>query len=542
MRRRFVVLQCAVLLSSLLPAQQADSKKTKSNVAKPVPAAIAKTDARGMRMLQAAAAEAGTLDSGIAAFALMQVARGYATTDKLKAMQLLEEALAATRPIENEAFAEMGQRAQLQSYIMRELVNLAPVRADELLLQIEPEARESVLLSLLAYYEGHNQLNRAIDALYRISAEKEMPYEIALRLMSALPPESDSERLQIFTTALASYRDHTAHEHVGDFSALIVTFKDKLPAPTIREAIDTVFHQAEQDLKSGEKPPVVAMSTRKGSVTFQSPYEFRLFQLLPILHDLDESATEQLLKQHPEVAAALERYPFGVASLGMSDDTEGSKRRAENGTGAAWKIRADRTNVATRMAEFSKAWKLVGEADLHPSDALANIDTITDYTVRCYALDGIARASLRKDPAVARSATRKLVDSIDSAEGLDIQLMLLRTAVDLFLRLDDHDNARAVLGRGFALAEKAYKLDSNADEPNRVIKAFWPSTAAYRWFCGQAAQLEPDWALGITAKIPDAELRVVAEIALAQTWLKVPPGPTPVITANKPKPDTLMVE
>ncbi len=549
---------CALVLVTCLSAQQAPSPKSEPQSATSTPArsAPAKTargskastastekvdsvQQRGLQMLQVAEADAGALQGGTAAFALLQVARAYGKSDKPHAIELLHRALAATRSVDNDEYDGLGQRSRLQWYILRELINYSPRQVDEFLPEIEPDARQRVLDSLLVYYESHKQLDRAIEMLYRIAAQNEMPYDTALRLMRLLPPSKGSELLQIFTTALGSYRDHREHAPVGDFSALIVNFRTQLPPATVREAIDEVFAQAEQLLKDGVRI-TSGLGTPQGAITFHSLYEMRLFQLLPTLKELDPAAADKLLRDHPSVAAMLEKYPLGIESLRLPNASDAPP--ADKGRRAVWKIRGTHDTLSSRMTEFSKGLKIAAGAAEHPSDALANVNSITDATMRCYALDGIARAALTKDRSTAKSATQQLTDCITSAEGLDIQLMLLRSAIDLYLRLHDDDSAKSTLTRGVVLAEKAYKQDSDAEEPNRAIKAFWPSTAAYRWFCSEAAELSPALAAEISAQISDPELRVMGEIAVAQAWLKLPEGTTPVITARKSRADVLTIE
>jgi hypothetical protein len=59
------------------------------------------------------------------------------------------------------------------------------------------------------------------------------------------------------------------------------------------------------------------------------------------------------------------------------------------------------------------------------------------------------------------------------------------------------------------------------------------------WFSAQAAQLFPEWAVDTVGRLSGPDLKVLAEIAMAHTWLRVPQGATAVITAQKSKVDML---
>ena len=103
---------------------------------------------------------------------------------KPKQSQLLEEALAATHTLADERLDEpslavslamghsMGTRARLQEQVLREMVPLAPEKADRLLEQVDAAGRETVLNSLLAYYEKKNMTERIREVISRISAER----------------------------------------------------------------------------------------------------------------------------------------------------------------------------------------------------------------------------------------------------------------------------------------------------------------------------------------------------------------------------------
>ena len=55
--------------------------------------------------------------------------------------------------------------------------------------------------------------------------------------------------------------------------------------------------------------------SRKGAVSLNSLYRYRLFQLLPVLQRLDKSKAEQLLQENPSLKGPLEQYPDGMRSL-----------------------------------------------------------------------------------------------------------------------------------------------------------------------------------------------------------------------------------
>ena len=279
---------------------------------------------RGRQMLQLAETQAAGLEGGMRSYALMQVARAYQPTDKKKALALLEDALAATRAIDDD---KLNTRFQLQKQILQEMVPLAPQRVDELLTQVEPQARASVLSSLLRYYEQQKELGHAVEVLYRIAQESEMPYGAALRVMQALPPERAADAQQLFAVSLASFQDHKrSRACMGecDFVPLILRFWYRLPKETVLDAIHAVLKDARERGQKGS----ISMASDQGAVAFNSQYEFRLFQVLPVLRQLDESEARKLLEEYQQVQTLLAKYPQGTDSLQPPDAGEGGRDRS----------------------------------------------------------------------------------------------------------------------------------------------------------------------------------------------------------------------
>jgi hypothetical protein len=83
------------------------------------------------------------------------------------------------------------------------------------------------------------------------------------------------------------------------------------------------------------------------------------------------------------------------------------------------------------------------------------------------------------------------------------------------------------------LAGKLYAVDSDDDDPNTALKAFWPSTNAYCVLLREAARISPPWAISLLPSIKDPEIRVAAETALAGGWLDAPIGPNTIMTTKK---------
>ena len=183
---------------------------------------------RGRAWMELAEAQARGLEGGMRAYALLQVAKSLEAAQRKHAVELLEDALAASKAMDDD---QMQTRSLMQQRILQAMVPLEPGRADELMTQLDPAGRESVLRTLLSYYQESKQNEHAVEMVYRISAEQEFPYGAGAELMRELPAEKQSELQQMFVTALESYRQHK-HPGItlgpGDFPAMIAAFHKQL--------------------------------------------------------------------------------------------------------------------------------------------------------------------------------------------------------------------------------------------------------------------------------------------------------------------------
>jgi hypothetical protein len=84
-----------------------------------------------------------------------------------------------------------------------------------------------------------------------------------------------------------------------------------VPPALALEAIDKLLEEA----KSSGSHSRISMATDKGSIDLSSAYQQRLFQLLPILQQLDKDRADAILRHNAETRAQLAKYPKGMNSL-----------------------------------------------------------------------------------------------------------------------------------------------------------------------------------------------------------------------------------
>jgi len=532
------VAMMVALLAAMAGAQEQRTMEISAGMPGPARAAAPRLMTpeqmkRGRAWMELAEAQAKGLEGGIRAYALLQVAKALGPAQKAHALDLLEDALAASRAMEDD---QMRTRMRLQQQILQAMVPLEPGRADELLSQLDAAGRESVLRALLSYYRESEQTERAMEMVYRISAEKEFPYGAGAEIMRELPAEKQGELQQMFVMALASYREHK-HPGLtfgsGDFSAMITGFYKQLSPDLVKEGIFEVLKQAETPPQEGQRQPEqLSIASAQGSVAMGSMYEYRLFQLLPALRAVDAAEAERLLKQNREVAGMLEKYPQGAEQLqGPRGDARRGGAGAMTFVGGGPGPRGGGGPGMDRV-EMERMQRIVADAEAHPQDALANVATLTSPEMKLGALQGIARATWKKNPSVAQSALQQLLETLPQLDSQQ-QVLPARAAATLYLEMGEAAEARKTIEKALESAAKLYKQDTDADDPNQALKAYWPSASAYVGLLRVAAEMAPDWALEQLKEVPDDDLRALAQIAMASALLGQPPGQVTIVSQKK---------
>src|SRR6266852_8356693 len=172
--------------------------------------------------------------------------------------------------------------------------------------------------------------------LSQLTDAEQYPFAAAADLLLSVGSEQSADRMTIFNQALSNFQQHAngGSFSTDDVGSFIERTWMHVPPALVLEAIDKVLEQT----KSQESHSHYSMASAQGSVALRSPYELRLFQLLPVLEELDKDKAESLLRDDAELQAQLKKYPKGMESLtsqgniysyGISDD---NSSKAAQGT------------------------------------------------------------------------------------------------------------------------------------------------------------------------------------------------------------------
>ncbi len=420
-------------------------------------------------------------------------------------------------------------KSDLQRSSLTDLLTVDEAGIERLLSGAEHSVSRDIREALVAKALQANKLDRALILLERLSPE-EFAYSEATELMLRLPPARDADKQRIFLRAMVSDRKSPSFVIGGDdFTMIIVRFWKHVSPGLALEAIHQVLDQAQTGASSKEQ---VRLRSDSGTLSFDNEFEYRLFELVPILKQLDNAEAERLVKDSHVTETQIRQYPEGIQSLDptIRDTSLKAGERSDVNGSVGDPISMKNTLPKTIAAEMyhSRVQEIGRMAEDDPKEAIAAAATLPEVerslAPRAEALLAIAKAAMKNNPSIAKEALEAMAQSLkrtdpSAQKSYWDQSSLWGEASDISRNMPDLDFARQLVTSGIQQAAHLESKDRDPDDPNMAMMAWWPSTAATLRLIGAASRISPKAALDQTEKIDDRELRVLCEIEVASQML-----------------------
>jgi hypothetical protein len=514
---------------------------------------------QGYALLESAEASSRGLEAPMRTYGLLQIATAYPAKDDQgkKQRQLLRDAFISSLEIHD----DNETKTELQTQTFRALLPLSQDDVEELLSQAETKVRKQTSEQMIRAYVSKKQYDKAIDLVNQVTAWDEFPYGSAGELMNALPTDMMAEKQGLLIQAVNSYKNHT-HKRMrmgnGTLTSMIVRNYGVMNPKIVLSAIDDILSQAKNNDENSHDNNI-SIGGSGGTVSFTSDFEFELFSLMPVLQRLDESRANSLLQENQSLQAKLQQFPQGVDSVSppappqpadeltkepggkeaAGKEGPGQEAAGKEGTEAKKKPQRVQTSVfsgdaatAAKMQTVQDAGnrtqQIVDEAGKDPAQALAHattlpvtLDGFMVMSPRGNALTAIAKIAAKTNPAVAKQALadlRKIVPDMP----LNLQAQSLQSAITTYIAMDDNDGAESAISEGIKVADKLLETDLNPDDPNKALKAWWPSANAYRSFVESQTKIARQETPALLKEIRDQDIRTIETITYARTMLGLP--------------------
>jgi len=471
------------------------------------------------RILGTAEALAHNLRNVDRAYAYLLVSRAYASFDSTEEKRLLEESCKAAITASAEDL-DISFKEKIEYDCLQRLLVVMPRLANELLPQAGANVRQQILGGRAAAAAKKGDVDAALTLLSsEISQGAEYPYDRAVAVMKALPEDDQADRDRIFAQALSIFRERHKRATAGmeDLGTIIVRFWRDLSPGLVLEAVNDLLDSALQE-NVADSHLEITVNSRSSAQSFGSLYQYRLFQLLPVLHALDPSAAEKLMRENQQLGTPQksDNGPMLSMTLRRKDGPA-----AENSAAVQ-----DFRDIQLRL----RAEDILAGVKQSPSLSLERALSLGDSidqgrSIKADVLTGIARATAKDHPEIAASALEEL-NNVTENYPLIVRSRYLAESGYLYWRMKQIDRVRDVVGKGMKLVKDLYKADTNSDDPNRALKSAWPSTVVSRAFVGLASRVSLKFAEETVKEVPDPDLQVFDRIEIASTALMVSSYPS----------------
>ncbi|HMK30868.1 MAG TPA: hypothetical protein VK473_14380, partial [Terriglobales bacterium] len=512
-------IRCTLALALLLLPSLVAGQKSAATVKQTKPQLTPKQK-NGRRMLRNSEVAARGYSAEMRAVLLLEISAAYHTLDPSRRRKLLNESFRASTEIDGRV-----NKREVQWEILTELLHSWPADVEPLLPATDEKYRPLITGELASAYAEKKDFDRALRLLNAAAAEGDYPYRAAAEIMVQLPAERAAERLDVFCSALNAYRQQQdTFPGFEDMATLVVRFWQKLPAALVLQSIDEILAKSREGAEAKHYNLSLLGSEGKAHTVaahFDSIYEYRLFELLPILRALDPDRADSLLHSNQNVRQMLSDYPQALQSLDPAvRDTplgKGEHRAVTGITGAPPSEVAMRRRSALRRDQITKL------ANVDPSQAYEVAMTLQPAAAgapnwpRAEAMGIVAAAAMKRDPSLAVKATKEQRSILLTMQPF-LVLSKLKDVYETFMQLGDSDAALETAQEAMKLAEKSYKRDSDSTDPNLALKAMWPSTEIWREFISLLADTNPEMAQRLLKDIPDPEIATCVEVAIG-SWL-----------------------
>jgi uncharacterized protein (TIGR03435 family) len=269
------------------------------------------------QLLSGALEQAARSEPVVQAAALLHIARVLNAFDHVEAERVLEQGIALAEALpEPEREVILGQAVSLAATV-------SPDRAMRLAPSVRHEQPGSPMTKALFDMLSHGHVAEAVEYLSNPASIEDYPFDAALQAMGH--SKDEPTRLRILRGAIGAMRRQMASGRGAElfhgparFSFLFTRWWHLLP---VDEATEVVRDLVREILAEPDGPIRASVD----DVRFSSTREHHLFQLLGPLRRLDPELTEPLTREHPQLAAAAARYPYGHESIEAAAHTRAAR-------------------------------------------------------------------------------------------------------------------------------------------------------------------------------------------------------------------------
>jgi hypothetical protein len=378
------------------------------------------------------------------------------------------------------------------------------------------DPRQEALDRLVEKLLEAKQFGDAFELVNAVGATGQFPYSASGKILEQLP-KGDPRRDAVFGMALSTYRLRPAEP----FSTFVQRHWQELPRVAAEAAVSAIVSQI-LTYKSDDVL-IESIAASNGSITLRTRQDVELFDILHLLREFDPKRADEIEDSHPELKAALARFPSGRDSMGsIMNETRGSDLNAASQNSGNLAQAASVIDDILKLGDGETAGDSPEKKRKIWLKAVDLVKTISDSDTRAQLYSMGLDDDAKDDPEVFKALTSEVYSTAkDIKDPLNRADLWSGLGAAAHLTKDDKLAAEA-FDKALDGAADTYRRDTNPDEPNIALRDQWPSTNAYRKVVigvTRAFGVDAGW---ILTRISDPSIAVYARIEMAQALLERP--------------------
>jgi len=387
--------------------------------------------------------------------------------------------------------------------LFRSMDDPIPMANGSLPEDVRSEAAGVVFQHLLNIQKGPRGLEVIGQIAEHLGETGEYPYAAVTPIIKQLARNNESKAQAFYLQALLYYRRGAKFlDENRMFIQFLQDVKEQLPRAQLRQGLEAVVSRLLE-----QKPPAdsnqryrAQVLTKNGVVEFRDPSDQMLFELLPLVRELDSDWAETLIQRRP--------------ALSKVANAAGPVQRMESSTIFAASGEGDVSAAEQSAIEEGRLYNIRKIARETPDEALSLASTLTVPALQAQAWAEIATSIASKD----RDRALILIGKVrDTTERLKDQLDIVGVLSELSEAAAAAGDRRALqesLEQGIDLGGEIFeqdltahpgKLAYNVDGFDELVK-----------LCEVGAKYEPTYTLSRVRQIRDDLLRAHLLVSVAE--------------------------
>jgi len=479
----------------------------------------AEPNEKAHKLLDEAAATAGSTTLEVHILALMHLGKLYQVYDKPKAVDYFRQAFAAT------SSSGEDMKNILQGEIVKNLADVSlPEAAEQLRGMAEPattlEGNTSAIDRVTQLLIAKSEFDKATEVMGLVPAAAAYPFRAAGSVFDALP-NNDPRRVLIFTRATAAYQRRPERE----FTEMLHARWRKLPREVAEAALNAVANailvKKDQNFSfNGDE------ADDNGKMILKNLRTVELAWMYQVMNGVDPKRAQELAATNQEIkTASVEKLKEPKTE---EKKAEPSKDDEDDGMYPPLSILRgiDIDNLSDRIGQWALAEKKATAAlELAEKDLPQSLSRIGDLpypAMKAQAICGLAKKFAPKDQATGKSLIDKCLDAVsDVKDPADTGTPLL-SAAQAAMTIKLRDRAWEAMQKAVVISGEAYVAEANAEKVNKALREYWPSLQMCRLTAYTGAKLFAEEADTLLRDVRDPDMSVIMRIEMARALMKEP--------------------